>query len=131
MASALEETSTYLIPQIDNGDCNEVFHSGWDNMNKILTNVTASNVVNNASSIMLQEVKSNNESNSSERTLPAAKRNKEPSLNVDTPSIFAPVTIFDQVRLCLPENVLLSPPADYDFGFKKCMKEYDIWTFCR
>ena len=54
MANALEETSTYLIPQIDSGDCNEVFHSGWDNMNKILTNITGFDVANSTSGIMLQ-----------------------------------------------------------------------------
>ena len=123
MAKALEETSTYLTPQIVNGDCNEVFHSEWDNLNNILTNVTGSNVVNSAAGNMLQEVKSDNRSNSSERTLPTAKRNKERSLNVD-----APVAIYNPVGPSFPENVLLSPPADNDFEFKKCMKEYDIWT---
>ena len=54
MANALEETSTYLIPQIDSGDCNEVFHSGWDNMNKSLTNLTGFDVANSTSGLMLQ-----------------------------------------------------------------------------
>ena len=130
MAKVLEETSTYLTPQIVSGDCNAVFHSEWDNLNKILTNVTGSNV-NSASGIMLQEVKSDNGSNSSERTLPTAKRNKERSLNVDAPSIFATVTIYNRVGPSFPENALLSAPADDAFEFKKWMKEYDKWTLGR
>ena len=79
---------------------------------------------------MLQEVKSDNGSNSSERRLLTAKRNKKQSLNVDTSSILALVTIYNQVRPSLPENVLFSAPIDNDFEFKKCMREYDISTFC-
>ena len=66
MAKAMEETSTYLTPQIVNRHCNKVFHSQWDNLNKILTNAIGSNVVNSAGGIMLQEIKSDNGSNSSE-----------------------------------------------------------------
>ena len=77
MAKALEETSTCLTPEMVSGDCNKVFHHELDNLNKILTNVTASNVVNSTAGIMLQEVKSDNGSTSSEWTLPTAKRNKE------------------------------------------------------
>ena len=95
IAKALEGTSTYLTPPIVNGDSNEVFHSEWDILNKILTNVTGSSIVNSAAGIMLQEVKSDNGSNSSQRTLPTAKRNKEQSLNVDAPSILSPVTIYN------------------------------------
>ena len=63
MAKALEETSTYLTHQIVSADGNEVFHSEWDNLNKIHTNITGSNVVNSAADIILQEVKSDNRSN--------------------------------------------------------------------
>ena len=73
MAKALKETSIYWTPQIVSGDCNEVFHHEWDNLNKILTNVTGSNMVNIAPGIILQEDKLDNGSNSSERTLPTAK----------------------------------------------------------
>ena len=132
MAKALEETSTYLTHQIVSADGNEVFHSEWDNLNKIHTNITGSNVVNSAADIILQEVKSDNRSNSSERALqkrvPTAKRNKERSLNVDALSIPVPVTIYKRVEPSFPEKTLLPPTADNDFEFKKCMKEYDIRT---
>ena len=39
------------------GEDNTVFHSEWDNLNKVMTNVTGNNVVNSAAGIMLQEVK--------------------------------------------------------------------------
>ena len=58
MAKALDETSTLLTPQIVIGDGNVVFHSEWDNLNKILTNVHGSNVVNSAGGIMVQETAS-------------------------------------------------------------------------
>ena len=135
MAKALEETSTYLTPQIVGADGKEVCHGEWDNLNKILTNVTESNVVNSAAHIMLQEVKSDNRSNSSEpklqKRVPTAKRNKERSLNVDALSIPVPLTIYNRVEPSFPENTLLSPTTDNDFEFKKCMKEYDIWNLCR
>ena len=57
MAYALEEANTYLTSQIVSGETNKVFHNQLDNLNKILTNVTRSNVVNSAAGIMLQEVK--------------------------------------------------------------------------
>lgn len=54
MAKAIEELGTYVTPQIVTRDDNVVFQSEWDNLNKIKTNVTGSNVVNNAAGIMLQ-----------------------------------------------------------------------------
>ena len=54
MAYALEEVNTYLTPQIVSRESNKVFHSEWDNLSKILTNVTGSNVFNSAVGIMLQ-----------------------------------------------------------------------------
>ena len=77
MAHSLVETSTYLTAQTVSGDFYDVFHSEWNKLNKILTNVTGSNVVNSAAGIMIQEVKSDNGSDSLEQTLPTAKRNKE------------------------------------------------------
>ena len=48
LAKAIEESNTYLTPQIVTGEHNIVFHSEWDNLNKIKTNVTGSNVVSSA-----------------------------------------------------------------------------------
>ena len=56
-AEALDKTSTHLTPHIVIGDRNLVFHSEWDNLNKITTNLTGPNIVNSAVRIMLQEVK--------------------------------------------------------------------------
>jgi len=54
MAKAIDEVSTYLIPQIITGEGNAIFPCEWDNLNKILTNVHGSNVVNSADGRMIQ-----------------------------------------------------------------------------
>ena len=55
MAKTLDETSMFLTPHIAKGEGNVLFHSEWDNLNKIFTNVHGSNVVNSAGGIMIQE----------------------------------------------------------------------------
>ncbi len=55
MAKAFDDISTHLTPQIITGEGNTVFHSEWDNLNGITTNVHGSNVVNSAGGIMIQE----------------------------------------------------------------------------
>ena len=127
MAYALEEANTYLMPQIVSGESNEVFHN---DLNKILTNVTGSNIVNSAIGIMLQEAKGDTGS-TSERTLPTAARSKERSLKVDAPTALPPVTIYNRIEPNFPENAVFSPPADNYTKLKKCMKEHDIWMLCR
>ena len=126
MAYALEEVNTYLTPQIVSRESNKVFHSEWDNLSKILTNVTGSNVFNSAVGIMLQEVKGDTGS-TSERTLPTAARSKERSLKVNAPTTLAPVIIYKRVGPNFLENAVISPPVDKATELKKCMKEYDIW----
>ncbi|KAI4832249.1 hypothetical protein KUCAC02_015223 [Chaenocephalus aceratus] len=69
MAKAFDEMSTNLTPQIITGEGNTVFHSEWDNLNRITTNVHGSNVVNSAGGIMIQEVKESHVSTKN-RTLP-------------------------------------------------------------
>ena len=131
MAKAVEEMSTYLTPQIVTGEDNEVFHGEWANLNKILTNVTGSNVVNIAAGIMLQESKSDIDSTSTERTISAAKRTKERSLKIDAPTTLAPVTIYNRVGPNFPENAVFTTPAENDLELKRCMKEYDIWILSK
>ena len=57
MAIVIDEADSYLIPQIVTGKDSLVFHSEWDNLNEVLTNVTGPNVVNTAAGIMLQKQK--------------------------------------------------------------------------
>ena len=118
------------MPHAVSGESNEVFHNEWYKLNKILTNVIGSSIVNNAAGIMLHEVKGDTGS-TSERTLPTAARSKERSLKLDAPTTLAPVTIYNRVGPNLPENAMISPPRDNDTELKKCMKEYDIWMLCR
>ena len=108
MAYALEEVNTYLTPQIVSRESNKVFHSEWDNLSKILTNVTGSNVFNSAVGIMLQEVKGDTGS-TSELTLTTAERSKEQSLKVDAPTTLAPATIYNHLGPNFPEKAVFSP----------------------
>ena len=58
ICNALDDESVYLTPKIICGTSNKVFHSEWDNLNKITTNIYSFNVVNRAGGIMIQETKS-------------------------------------------------------------------------
>ncbi|KAI4816802.1 hypothetical protein KUCAC02_009108 [Chaenocephalus aceratus] len=66
MAKAFDEMSTNLTPQIITGEGNTVFHSEWDNLNRITTNVHGSDVVNSTGGIMIQEVKESHRAESEE-----------------------------------------------------------------
>ena len=48
MAKAISDMSILPIPQIVRGEGNVLFYSESDNMNKIITNVHESNVINTA-----------------------------------------------------------------------------------
>ncbi len=69
IAKALDEQSTHLTPNIICGEGNAVFHSEWDNLNKITTNIHGSNMVNSAGEIMIQE-RTPDATQTTERTLP-------------------------------------------------------------
>jgi hypothetical protein len=84
MAKAVDEQSTYLTPSIICGAGNAVFHSEWDNLNKITTNIHGSNLINSAGGIMIQEITPDTNP-STERTLPVYGRSKRRNLKLDTP----------------------------------------------
>jgi hypothetical protein len=58
------------------GDNNLVLHGEWDDLNKILTIVTGSNMVNSAAGIMFQERRVGT-SSMSERTIPKLQRKRK------------------------------------------------------
>ena len=89
MAKAMDEAVTYLTPQIVTGKDNLVFHSEWDNLNIILTNVTGPNVANSAAGIMLQEQKKETPS-SAKQPRPMLNRSKERSLKLERPTVLLP-----------------------------------------
>ena len=62
------------------------FHSEWDNLNKITTNIYGSNVVNSAGGIMIQETKAGYDAISHETILPAYDRTREERGNVSEPA---------------------------------------------
>ena len=57
IAKALADASTSFTLQILTSEENDGFHCEWDNLNKITTNVHASNMINHPGRIMIQEVK--------------------------------------------------------------------------
>ena len=72
------------------GEGNLVFHCEWDNLNKIKTNVFGNNVVNSAGGIMIQEVKTGFEIETTRR-LPNQKRSDQGNMHVDTPESIPPL----------------------------------------
>ena len=85
MAKAIDEADTCLTLKILTREDNLVFHSEWDNLNKILTNVTGWNVVNSVVRIMLQE-KRKEILPSSKQPQPMLDRTKEQNLKTNCPS---------------------------------------------
>jgi len=123
---ALDETSTYLTPQIICGEGIAVFHSEWDNLNKITTNVHGSNVINSAGGIMIQAPDA---IRSVERTLPLYDRSKKRSLKLDTPVTLPPVTIYNRESPTFPENTSFSLPDDK--VYTDIIQEYYVWFMCK
>ena len=73
---AIDEVSNLLTPQIVTGEGNHLFHSEWDNLKKIMTNVRGSNVVNSAGGITIQETNPVCDVTQHERSLPTYYRTK-------------------------------------------------------
>ena len=132
MAKALDETSMLLTPQIVKGDGNVLFHSEWDNLNKILTNVHGSNVVNSAGGIMVQETVPGYETENT-RSLPTYERvkSKEAGLKNATPPTLPPLHIYNRAGPSMHVNMSFKPSDVNEAHWEKAMQEYRVWWFCR
>ena len=128
ICKALDEESAYPTPKIICGENNKVFHSEWDNLNKITTNIHGSNVVNSAGGIMIQETASD-ALPCTERTISLYERNKTRSLKTDTPETLPPVTIYNRESPKFPQNASFVPPDDDVLA--SSLKEYYVWLLCR
>ncbi|KAL7384832.1 hypothetical protein ABVT39_009653 [Epinephelus coioides] len=130
MAKAFDEISTHLTPQIIFGEGNSFFHSEWDNLNRITTNVHGSNVVNSARGIMIQEVKESHVSTNT-RTLPLYDRSsKIRSLKV-TPPERLPELAFKRVGPKFPKNASFTPLAENQRSYDASMLQYNTHLLCR
>ena len=130
MAKAFDEMSTYLTPQIITGEGNVVFHSEWDNLNRITTNVLGSNVVNSARGIMIQEVKEGHQ-NTNERIHPLyEKSSKMRSLKI-TPPETLPELAFKRDGPKFPKDASFTPPVENQKSHDASMLEYYIYLLCR
>ena len=132
LAEAFSNRSTYLAPHIVTGDSNIVFRSEWDNVNKITTNLTGSNVVNSEAGIMLQEVKDGLQP-SGACTLPECERNtknKKTSYKASVPETIPPLTIHNRAGSKFPEDAYYISPPGIFLKFNVCLLKYFAWQFC-
>ena len=130
MAEAIDEVTTYLTPQILTGSDNVVFHSAWDNLNEIKTNVIGNNVVNSAGGIMLQEVTEDAIATTS-RTLPLIQKTHKRSLTDHTPETIPPLCIPNRDGPRFPETATFTTPIENEEELAHFLQEYYVWFFCR
>ena len=120
IAKAIDENQEYITPEILGAEHNLVFHSEWDNLNKVLTNVTGSNIVNSAGGIMLQEVSES--STPASKKLPKSSRDKtrtiEPSIR-----ILPPLEIYKRVGPRFPAEASITPPVENDLALNLAQQE--------
>ncbi|KAI4830179.1 hypothetical protein KUCAC02_001829 [Chaenocephalus aceratus] len=130
MAKAFDEMSTNLTPQIITGEGNTVFHSEWDNLNRITTNVHGSNVVNSAGGIMIQEVKESHVS-TKKRTLPLYDRSSKMRNLKITPPETLPELAFKRVDPKFPKNANFTLPAENQVSYDASMLQYNTHLLSR
>ena len=118
------------IPLARSSKDNLVFHSEWDNLNKVLPNVTGPNVVNSTAGIMLQEQKKEATS-SAKQTRAMLERSKERSLKLERPTVLPPKVIYKRTGPVFPEAGVLSPPPANDTEYSLRAKEHLVWFLCR
>ena len=129
IAQAQDQVSTFLTPEIVTGDGNVVFHCEWDNLNKTITNVHGSNIVNSAGGIMVQEVKPGWE-NPKDRTLPIIDKSHQRGLKVDTPESLPPL-YFTRIGPKFPADSSFTHPVENDAVYTNSLQECYIWLFKR
>ena len=131
LEEAIDDSSSFLTPQIATGEDNEIFHVELDNLNKIITNVHGSNVVNNTGGIMIQEVKLNTDIVNKDRTLPLKQRNKTRCLEVGNPATLPPFHIYGRIGSKFPTGAKFSPPIQNDKLYVERIQEYHLWLLMR
>ncbi|XP_069136919.1 uncharacterized protein [Argopecten irradians] len=130
VAKATDAVSTNITPSIVTGDANEVFHSEWDNLNKITTNVHESNIINSAGGIIIQETKPDVDV-SHHRTLPTFNRTKERRLTSDTTETLPAMNLGIRVGPKFPAEASFTTPVENNDAFKKGLHVYYIWMLSR
>ncbi|CAM4596655.1 unnamed protein product [Leuciscus chuanchicus] len=122
--------STHLTPQIITGEGNSVFHSEWDNLNRITTNVHGSNVVNSTKGIMIQEVKESHVS-TKKRTLPLYDRSSKMRSRKIKPPEMLPELAFKRAGPNFPNNANFTSPAENQESYGASMLQYNTHLLCR
>ena len=100
--------------QIVIGIGNALFHSEWDNLSKIMTNVHGFNVVNSAGEIIIQETTPGYDVTQHEKSLPLYDRSKVRILKVDIPKSLPPLHIYTRVGPKISTALSFTPPSEND-----------------
>ena len=108
MTKPINEADTYLTPQILTGKNSLIFHSKWDNLKKILANVTERNVVNSLAGIILEE-QGKETTSSAKQPRPMLNRSKERSLKPDQPTALSPKVISTKRFQCFQKQQHYDP----------------------
>lgn len=130
MTVANDDMSTYLTPQIVTGEGNALFHCEWDNLNKILTNVHGSNIVNSAAGIMIQEINPEYQQ-AEERRMPTYIKSGERSLKADPPRPLPEIAIYKRAGPKFPPDATFTHPIQNEQVYDSKMQEYYAWLICR
>lgn len=129
-AKVINEASSLLTPKILTGESNILFHSEWDNLNKIMTNIHGCNVVNSAGGIMIQEVSLSPQTNQAVRSLPTTKRDHKRS-QIEPPPSLVPIHLYDRNGPKFPNNASFKTLPDNEQHMLCAMKHYYLWLFSR
>ena len=108
------------MPQIVCGPGNKVFHTEWDNLNRVTTNVEGSNVVN-ATGCMMFQVVEEGYTPGSERVLTQFSRKDTKNHKPEVPESLAPKTLYSRGGPKFPDDTV----------FKESLLEYYAWLFSR
>ncbi|CAJ1050803.1 uncharacterized protein LOC117441717 [Xyrichtys novacula] len=130
LSEAFDEASTFLTPQIVCGEANKLFHVEWDNLNKSLTNVHGSHIVNSAAGIMMQEVVPELADHAKKRKLPdfdKKKKIEKRSTQVTLPELH----IHTRVGPSFPKGSSFTHPIDHTALYDEAMTEYHAWVLAR
>ena len=91
---------------------NALFHSEWDNLNKIMTNVHGSKVVKSAGGIMIPETTPGSDVTQHERSFPLHDSSKVRILKAETPKSTPPLHIYNRVFLKILAEPSFTPPSE-------------------
>ena len=129
IATVLEQKSSLLNANIVKGPGNIVFHSEWDNFDKLLTGIHGRPSVHTAAGIMLQEA-TGSHSTAEDSTQPSIPKTRKRSLHLDSPAPLPPFYITNKKGPSMDPHNIQQPQAN-ETSFQEALKIYIAWILCR